>query len=135
MRRCGCSSQASRKFQASPLCLPFAVLPLPPLTTPSPFTPRSVRGPVPGCTPHTCQDIASHKFCLAPVGGGYGKRQMHSIFMGCVPVLIGDGVLQPFEPEIDWGRFSVSVEEGDIPSLPKILAAISKTEYTAMQVR
>lgn len=55
--------------------------------------------------------------------------------MGCVPVLIGDGLHQPFEPEIDWSTFAVRVPESDIPSLHHILAAISNTTISAMQVR
>ncbi|EFJ44781.1 acetylglucosaminyltransferase [Volvox carteri f. nagariensis] len=80
-------------------------------------------------------DISSHKFCLAPLGGGHGKRQVLVSLMGCVPVLIGNGVLQPFEPEIDWSRFSVSVPEADIPDLPRILANISDQRVADMQAR
>ncbi|GLI68736.1 hypothetical protein VaNZ11_013227 [Volvox africanus] len=81
------------------------------------------------------EDISTHKFCLAPVGGGHGKRQILVSFMGCVPVLIGDGVLQPFEPEIDWSKFSVSVPEKDIPDLPRILNTVPASEVASKQKR
>ncbi|GIL43551.1 hypothetical protein Vafri_1253 [Volvox africanus] len=89
---------------------------------------------VPG-TKTYLQDISTHKFCLAPLGGGHGKRQILVSFMGCVPVLIGDGVLQPFEPEIDWSKFSISVPEQDIPDLPQILNNVSSETLQDMQKR
>eukprot|EP00955_Chlamydomonas_euryale_P081847 363632-Chlamydomonas_euryale.AAC.9 len=48
-------------------------------------------------------------FCLAPLGGGHGQRQIIVAAMGCIPVTIGDGVYQPFEPSLDWTLFSVQV--------------------------
>lgn len=81
------------------------------------------------------QDISTYKFCLAPVGGGHGKRQILVSLMGCIPVLIGDNVLQPFEPEMDWSKFSVSLPESDIPNLPEILTKIPAAEIAAKQVR
>ncbi|KAG1660242.1 hypothetical protein FOA52_007639 [Chlamydomonas sp. UWO 241] len=56
-------------------------------------------------------DLRRARFCLAPTGGGHGHRQILVAFAGCVPLLIGDYVYQPFEPELDWGRFSVSVRQ------------------------
>jgi hypothetical protein len=44
---------------------------------------------------HTCchhrYDLALTytKFCLAPLGGGHGQRQIIVSFMGCIPVTIG----------------------------------------------
>ncbi|GLC45721.1 hypothetical protein PLESTB_000505900 [Pleodorina starrii] len=81
------------------------------------------------------EDISTHKFCLAPVGGGWGKRALLVTFMGCVPVCISDKVLQAFEPEIDWSKFSVSVAEADISNLPRILNSISSAELASKQKR
>lgn len=39
------------------------------------------------------------------------------------PLAPGDGVHQPFEPEIDWSEFSVAVPEADIPRLHEVRAA------------
>ncbi|GLC51474.1 hypothetical protein PLESTB_000506400 [Pleodorina starrii] len=86
-------------------------------------------------TKNYLEDISTHKFCLAPVGGGHGKRQILVALMGCVPLLIGDNVFQPFEPEIDWSRFSVSVAEKDIPLLHRILAGVSAADLAAKQKR
>eukprot|EP00195_Chlamydomonas_chlamydogama_P007154 CAMPEP_0202896838 /NCGR_PEP_ID=MMETSP1392-20130828/5751_1 /ASSEMBLY_ACC=CAM_ASM_000868 /TAXON_ID=225041 /ORGANISM="Chlamydomonas chlamydogama, Strain SAG 11-48b" /LENGTH=484 /DNA_ID=CAMNT_0049582321 /DNA_START=368 /DNA_END=1822 /DNA_ORIENTATION=+ len=79
------------------------------------------------------QDMASSKFCLAPTGGGHGKRQVLVARFGCIPVPITDHVLQPFEPELDWPSFSVAVKEEEVPRLHEVLAAISEEKLEKMQ--
>lgn len=78
--------------------------------------------------------IARSKFCLAPTGGGHGKRNILTALLGCVPVTITDRVLQPFEPEVPWTSWSVPVAEGNISRLHEILEGISSEELKAMQV-
>ncbi|EFJ44863.1 hypothetical protein VOLCADRAFT_118607 [Volvox carteri f. nagariensis] len=77
--------------------------------------------------------LSSHTFCLSPGGGGYGRRSVQAAVMGCVPVLIGDGLHQPFEPELDWSQFSMSVPEQDIPHLHTILESMNSSTIAAMQ--
>jgi hypothetical protein len=50
-------------------------------------------------------------------------------------VPITDFVLQPFEPELEWGSFSVPVLEADVPVMHEILARISGDKLKGMQVR
>ncbi|GIL60956.1 hypothetical protein Vafri_15768 [Volvox africanus] len=78
-------------------------------------------------------DMSTAKFCLAPTGGGHGKRQVLVGRYGCIPVPITDYVLQPFEPELDWPSFSVTVKEDDVPNLHNILRAINETKLAEMQ--
>jgi hypothetical protein len=54
--------------------------------------------------------------------------------MGCVPVTVTDGVLQPFEPEMSWSGWSVALPERDIPQLHDILNSITPQELEKMQV-
>ncbi|KAG2486865.1 hypothetical protein HYH03_014548 [Edaphochlamys debaryana] len=79
------------------------------------------------------QDYGRHlvtaRFCLAPTGAGHGQRQIQAVLAGCVPVLISDGVLQPWEPFLDWGSFGVRVAEADIPRLHEVLEAVGPEEY------
>lgn len=84
-------------------------------------------------SPTYVQDMSRSKFCLAPTGGGHGKRQVLVARFGCIPVPITDYVMQPFEPELDWPSFSVSVKEEDVPNMHKILAAISNEQLKKMQ--
>ncbi|PNH10148.1 putative glucuronosyltransferase, partial [Tetrabaena socialis] len=79
------------------------------------------------------QDMSTSRFCLAPTGGGHGKRQVLVARFGCIPVPITDYVLQPYEPELDWPAFSVTVKEEDVPHMHTTLAAINDTKLLQMQ--
>ncbi|KXZ55832.1 hypothetical protein GPECTOR_2g1383 [Gonium pectorale] len=68
-------------------------------------------------------DMLNYKWCLAPSGGGHGHRQTLAALVGCLPLVISDNVLQPFEPEMDWAAFSLRVGEADIPRLHEHLEA------------
>ena len=46
----------------------------------------------------------------------------------------GDFVYQPFEPELDWSKFSVTLPQSEIPRLHEALAAISTDQYKDLQV-
>jgi len=48
---------------------------------------------------------------------------------------LGDFVYQPFEPELDWTRFSVTLPQSDIPRLHEILGDIDMDQYNKMQAR
>ncbi|KAG2438928.1 hypothetical protein HYH02_010722 [Chlamydomonas schloesseri] len=78
--------------------------------------------------------LLTSKYCFGPMGGGHGQRQFQAALAGCVPVVIGDGVLEAWEPYLDWNQFGVRVAEADIPRLHEILAAIGPGEY-ARKVR
>ena len=45
----------------------------------------------------------------------------------------GDYVHQPFEPELDWTRFSVTLPQSEIPRLHGTLGAITVERYQKMQ--
>jgi len=79
------------------------------------------------------QMLMRSKFCLATQGGGHGNRQVIAAVSGCIPVVIGDHVYQPFEPELDWNDFSVRVLEEQIPILHEILAAVDEETYRRKQ--
>jgi hypothetical protein len=79
------------------------------------------------------EDLAGTRFCLAPTGGGHGHRQILVAFSGCVPLLIGDFVYQPFEPEVNWAEFSVTVKQSEIHRLHEILGKIDDKEYRRLQ--
>ncbi len=51
------------------------------------------------------------RFCLSPTGGGHGHRQILVAFSGCVPLVISDHVLQPFEPALHWSRFALTLPQ------------------------
>ncbi|KXZ52297.1 hypothetical protein GPECTOR_10g929 [Gonium pectorale] len=74
--------------------------------------------------PYYGLDLLNYKWCLAPSGGGYGVRQTVAAVMGCLPLVVSDSVMQPFEPEMDWGAFSLRLPQQDIPQLHSRLQAV-----------
>lgn len=80
-------------------------------------------------TSNMIEDYLSSKFCLAPQGGGFGKRGVAAVFMGCVPVLATDHMYEFFEPEIPWTRFGIRISQSEIPNLHKILETVSPETY------
>ncbi|KAG2424369.1 hypothetical protein HXX76_014578 [Chlamydomonas incerta] len=78
-------------------------------------------------------DMLSAKFCLAPSGGGMGKRAVISVLMGCVPVTVTDGLMQPFEPELRWDRFAIDVRERDIPVMHAVLEGLKAAQVSEFQ--
>ncbi|GIL82050.1 hypothetical protein Vretifemale_10996, partial [Volvox reticuliferus] len=63
-------------------------------------------------------------FCLAPPGAGHGQRQIQALFMGCAPVIVADGVAEPFEPALNWRDWGVRLAEEAIPRAHELLAAV-----------
>lgn len=55
--------------------------------------------------------------------------------MGCIPVTVTDHVHQPFEPEVDWARFSVPVREDDIAQLHHVLTGLRASPHTLAQMQ
>ena len=54
--------------------------------------------------------LASHKFCGALPGDGWSGGFESYVFAGCIPVVIMDGVLQPFETHLDFSKFTVRIQ-------------------------
>ena len=40
---------------------------------------------------------------------------------GCIPVIVQDGIMMPYENTMDYRTFAIRVAEADIPNLVKIL--------------
>eukprot|EP00198_Chlamydomonas_reinhardtii_P000528 XP_001689863.1 exostosin-like glycosyltransferase [Chlamydomonas reinhardtii] len=53
--------------------------------------------------------------------------------MGCLPVVVSDGVLQPFEPEMDWAAFALRVAHPDVPGMHQVLGAVDAAAYAGLQ--
>jgi len=84
-------------------------------------------------TRHYGKEMGGSRFCLAPTGGGHGKRNVLVSVMGCVPVTVTDHVYQPFEPEVHWSDFAVQLAEKDIPHMHHMLANISSGQLQEYQ--
>ncbi|KAA0051910.1 putative glucuronoxylan glucuronosyltransferase F8H [Cucumis melo var. makuwa] len=79
-------------------------------------------------------EIARSVFCLCPLGWApWSPRLVESVALGCVPVIIADGIRLPFPAAVDWPGISLTVAEKDVGKLGKILERVAATNLTAIQ--
>ncbi|KAL4191001.1 hypothetical protein AMTRI_Chr07g27410 [Amborella trichopoda] len=80
------------------------------------------------------QEMARSVFCLCPLGWApWSPRIVESVALGCVPVIIADGIRLPFPEAVRWSQISISVAEKDVGKLGKILERVAATNLTAIQ--
>ncbi|XP_021724377.1 probable glucuronoxylan glucuronosyltransferase F8H [Chenopodium quinoa] len=79
-------------------------------------------------------EIAWSVFCLCPLGWApWSPRLVESVALGCIPVIIADGIKLPFEDVVPWANISLTVAERDVAKLGTILDHVSRTNLTAIQ--
>ncbi|KAF0898947.1 hypothetical protein E2562_012648 [Oryza meyeriana var. granulata] len=93
------------------------------------------------CLPHRItrrmnyvQHMKSSKYCICPMGYEVNSpRIVEAIYYECVPVIIADNFVLPFDDALNWSVFSVVIPEKDVPKLKEILLGIPEDQYMAMQ--
>ncbi|GER44388.1 exostosin family protein [Striga asiatica] len=81
-------------------------------------------------------EIARSKFCLCPLGWApWSPRLVESVALGCVPVIIADGIRLPFPAAVSWAEISITVMEDDVARLGQILQHVADTNLTVIQRR
>ncbi|XP_073145473.1 probable glucuronoxylan glucuronosyltransferase IRX7 [Henckelia pumila] len=79
-------------------------------------------------------EIGRSTFCLCPLGWApWSPRLVESVELGCVPVIIADGIRLPFSSAVPWSEISLTVAEYNIANLGKILEHVAATNLTAIQ--
>jgi hypothetical protein len=78
-------------------------------------------------------EMRRSKFCLAPSGHGWGIRIVHAMAAGCVPLIIQDGIHQPFDDVLPYHEFALRLPQSDMDSVDAILRGVSPTELLALQ--
>ena len=74
-------------------------------------------------------------FALVPRGDClFSYRLLEAISYGCVPVILADGWVLPFDRSIDWPSMSVTIPESEIPSLPQRLQRFGPKRLADMQM-
>eukprot|EP00897_Mesotaenium_endlicherianum_P002125 jgi/Mesen1/1940/ME000146S01018 len=82
------------------------------------------------------EDMQRSIFCLCPLGWApWSPRIVESLVFGCIPVIIADDIVLPFEDVIPWSEIAVFVPEKDVPQLDSILAAVGPKRIAAMQAK
>ncbi|KAL5228451.1 hypothetical protein ABZP36_016716 [Zizania latifolia] len=80
------------------------------------------------------QHMKSSKYCICPMGYEVNSpRIVEAIYYECVPVIIADNFVLPFDDALNWSAFSVVILEKDVPKLKEILLEIPEKHYMAMQ--
>jgi hypothetical protein len=91
----------------------------------------------PGYAPLTAEAMFARMrravFCLAPSGHGWGVRITYAMLTGCIPVVIQDGVRQPFDDVLPYWRFSLRLAQADVPDLERILRAVPPADVAELQ--
>ncbi|XP_040376926.1 probable glycosyltransferase At3g07620 isoform X1 [Oryza brachyantha] len=81
------------------------------------------------------QHMKSSKYCVCPMGYEVNSpRIVEAIYYECVPVIIADNFVLPFDDALNWSAFSVVVPEKDVPKLKQILLEIPEDRYMDMQL-
>ncbi|XP_057456080.1 probable glucuronoxylan glucuronosyltransferase IRX7 [Lotus japonicus] len=79
-------------------------------------------------------EIARSVFCLCPLGWApWSPRLVESVALGCVPVIIADGIRLPFPSAVRWADISVTVAEHDVGKLSEILEHVAATNLSSIQ--
>lgn len=79
-------------------------------------------------------EIVRSVFCLCPLGWApWSPRLVESVVLGCVPVIIADGIRLPFSQAIRWPEISLTVAEKDVGKLGMILEDVAGTNLSTIQ--
>ncbi|XP_030522207.1 probable glucuronoxylan glucuronosyltransferase IRX7 [Rhodamnia argentea] len=79
-------------------------------------------------------EIVRSIFCLCPLGWApWSPRLVESVVLGCVPVVIADGIRLPFPDAVPWPEISLTVAERDAVRLGAILDRVAATNLSAIQ--
>ncbi|KAF5772679.1 putative xylogalacturonan beta-1,3-xylosyltransferase [Helianthus annuus] len=79
-------------------------------------------------------EIVRSVFCLCPLGWApWSPRLVESVALGCVPVIIADGIQLPFESTIPWSEISLTVRENDVAKLGSMLDDVATTNLSVIQ--
>ncbi|KAL4560852.1 hypothetical protein LXL04_033007 [Taraxacum kok-saghyz] len=79
-------------------------------------------------------EIVRSVFCLCPLGWApWSPRLVEAVALGCVPVIIADGIRLPLESAVPWPEISLTVNEKDVGKLGRILDYVASTNLSFIQ--
>ena len=78
--------------------------------------------------------LESSSFAFVPRGDAeFSYRLLEVMSAGCIPVVLADGLVLPFDRTIDWSTCSLHVSESKVLELPAMLAGIPPAQISDMQ--
>lgn len=79
-------------------------------------------------------EMARSVFCLCPLGWApWSPRLVEAVALGCVPVVIADGIRLPFPEAVRWTEISLSLAEADVGRLEELLNHVAATNLSTIQ--
>lgn len=73
-------------------------------------------------------------FAFVPRGDAeFSYRLLEVLSFGCIPVVLSDRLILPFDRSLDWDQLAVRVPESQIAEIPAILGHFSAGRIAAMQ--
>ena len=81
---------------------------------------------------HYLDEMLNSRFCGVFPGNGWGHIET-PILLGCIPVVIQDAILSPWENVLNFSAYAVRIERAQMHRLPEILRSISPQRVRAMQ--
>ena len=79
------------------------------------------------------REILNSRFCGVFPGNGWGHIET-PILLGCIPVVVQDEILTPWENVLDFSSFGVRLPRAQLHRLPQILRAIPPRRVAEMQL-
>lgn len=94
-----------------------------------------IRCSFPALSPVEYPEILEHgTFCLVIRGVRLAQPTLlDALATGCIPVIVADNIILPFDEVIDWTLAAVSIRENDLHSISTILKAVSQTRIRELQ--
>lgn len=96
---------------------------------------HDIRCSFPALTPIEYPEILGQgTFCLIIRGVRLAQPALlESLAANCIPVVVADNLVMPFEEVIDWTLVLITIREADLHSIASVLKAISPTRIEEMQ--
>jgi hypothetical protein len=78
--------------------------------------------------------MARSIFAFVPRGDAeFSYRLLEAMSFGCIPVIVADGLVLPFDRSIPWPEISLHMPETRVAQLPTILSHLAPDRIAAMQ--
>jgi hypothetical protein len=80
--------------------------------------------------------LARSIFAFVPRGDAlFSYRLLEALSFGCIPIVLADGWVLPFDRTVPWSDIALHVPEAEIADIPKMLQAFPFDRICAMQER
>ncbi len=78
--------------------------------------------------------LASSVFAFVPRGDAlFSYRLLEAMSFGCIPIVLADGWVLPFDTSIDWPTIALHPREANIAQIPEWIASLPANRVAQMQ--